>query len=114
MSCLTLKRTSSSASTSKAEWFDDTYSIFVPVLGEVEHCCLPIQWISIEISRDLTSAYETCVKPDMTSSGCILYGFCYNSSSPHAFLYPLAPYSGRRKGARYTVKPGGSLKVHEN
>lgn len=38
--CVILRRTSSSASTSKAKWFDDTYYVFVPRSGEVQHHCL--------------------------------------------------------------------------
>lgn len=75
---------------------------------------IKIQWFSIETTRVLASENETYFNCDMMSLGYILCSLCCNSSSPHTFIHPLSPYSGRRKGTRYTVKPGGSLKICEN
>jgi len=62
----------------------------------------------------LASESEMYFNPDMASLGDSLHSLCCNSSSPYIFIRSLAPYSGRRKGIRYTVKSGGSLKICEN
>lgn len=72
-----------------------------------------IQWFSIKTSRGFTSEYEMYFNPCVASLGYIPRRLC-NGSNPHTFLHPLAPYSGWRKGTRYTVKLGGILKICGN
>lgn len=92
--CVIHKRTSSSANTSKAKWSGDPCYIFAPRSGEQSIASytdtVVFFWNKQGFSLRISNVFQPWCDI-IKLYPCTLH--C-NSSSPHAFLYPSAPYFG--------------------